>query len=363
MSNRRQFLTRLIAGALGATGVGGVLLSKKNQPSTAQTAQPYPQKTAPLRPPEPIHIATLSDLNGPYGTTAYRREVHRAIAVIVQEKPDLVLCGGDMIAGQKRGLTRQQLDAMWASFDQAIAAPLRDANIPFLFTLGNHDASNSRDRQGNFTFDGDRQAAAAYWRSHPANHASPRLTWLSTSDYPFFWTAKFDDVFLLSWDASGFRLQQSHQQLAWNALRSPEAQQASHRIVLGHLPLFAVAKGRNTAGAILANPQTLLTELQNHGVDLYISGHQHAYFLGRSQSLDLLHLGNAGDGSRSLLQGDRPAGQTLTWLEIPGATPQSSTANIGYTTLDLNTGRVIPPDALPLAITGFDQRTIARRML
>lgn len=354
MSNRRQFLTRLLAGAIGTAGLGSLLVSNKSQPSIAQSSPT--QFPTPPTSENPIRIATLSDLNGPYGTTAYRREVHQAIAQILQEKPDLVLCGGDMIAGQKRGLTRQQLDAMWASFDNTIAAPLRQANIPFLFTLGNHDASNSRSAQGGFNFASDRQAAAAYWLSHSANHASPHLTWINTDRYPFFWTATFDDVFLMSWDASGFRLLPEHKQLAWEALKSPAAQQASHRIVLGHLPLFAVAKGRNTAGAILANPSELLTQLQTHNVDLYISGHHHAYFLGRSQNMDLLQLGNAGDGSRALLVGDRPAGQTLTTIEV-----NPNPGQFHYKTLDLKTGKEILENSLPGQITGFDQRTISRR--
>ena len=359
MSNRRQFLTRFIVGSLGATGLGSFFLSGKDKPSIAQSS-PKESHILSETPDQtfegsPIRIATLSDLNGPYGTTAYRKEVRQGIAHILQGKPDLVLCGGDMIAGQKRGLTRQQLEAMWASFDRVVAAPLRQANIPFLFTFGNHDASNSRDRQGNFNFASDRQAAADYWNAHSANHASPRLTWLNTSQYPFFWSAKFDDIFLLSWDASGFRLQGEHQKLAWEALKSPIAQQASHRCMLGQLPLFAVAYGRNTACAILANSQYLLTELQRHKVDLYISGHHHAYFLGRSQNLDLLHLGNAGDGSRSLLVGDRPAGQTLTWVDAINNPGQFS-----YTTIDLKTGQAIPLEAVPGQITGFDGRTISR---
>ncbi|MGD1852205.1 MAG: metallophosphoesterase family protein [Cyanophyceae cyanobacterium] len=359
MSNRRQFLTRFIVGSLGITGLGSLLLSSKDKSSIAQSA-PKQSRVLSEIPTQnleqgTIQIATISDLNGPYGTTDYRQEVHRAIALILQEKPDLVLCGGDMIAGQKRGLTHQQLDTMWASFDQVIAAPLREANIPFLFTFGNHDASNSRDRLGNFNFERDRQAAADYWKAHQANHNSPRLTWQNTFHYPFFWSATFDNLFLTSWDASGFRLQTEQQNWVWNALNSEAAQQANHRIVMGHLPLFVVSKGRNTAGAILANPKQLLTELESHNVDLYISGHHHAYFLGQWQNMDLLHLGNAGDGSRAWLNGGRSPEQTLTWITVSPAPPL-----ITYETVSLKNGQSISLDTLPDEITGFDSRTIRR---
>ncbi len=360
MSSRRQFLTRLIIGAVGTVGLSTLLLPRDNKPSIVQSLRNQLDQIPPPSAPNtiggmPLRIATLSDLNGPYGTTGYRQEVHRAIELIVQGQPDLVLCGGDMVAGQKKGLSRQQLDAMWASFDQVIAAPLRQAKIPFLFTFGNHDASNSRDRQGIFRFESDRQAAADYWNNHLANHNSPNLVWENTSHYPFFWTAKFGNVFLISWDASGFKLQEEHQQWTWEALRSPEAQQASHRIVMGHLPLFVVSKGRNTAGAILAHPQKLLSELHHHNVDLYISGHHHAFFLGRSQNMDLLHLGNAGDGSRAWLNWGRTPEQTLTWMTLP-----STPGAIAYDTISLKTGKGIALDTLPGQITGFDWRTVRR---
>ena len=359
MFNRRQFLTRLTLATIGTVGLGSRLLSKNNQPSVFQSLlnklDPLPSVSALDIETKPLCIATISDLNGPYGTTGYRQEVYEAIAQILRAKPDLVLCGGDMVAGQKRGLTHQQLDAMWASFDQVIAAPLRQAQIPLLFTFGNHDASNSHDRQGNWNFESDRQAAADYWNSHRSNHNSPYLTWHSTSHYPFFWSATFGDLFLVSWDASGFKLQTEHQDWAWEALRSPAAQQASHRIVMGHLPLFVVSKGRNTAGAILANPEQLLLDLQKHNVDLYMSGHHHAYFLGQWHNMDLLHLGNAGDGSRAWLNWGRMPEQTLTWITVP-----QTTGAIAYETISLKTGQSIPLDTLPGEITGFDGRTVRR---
>ena len=159
----------------------------------------------------------------------------------------------------------------------------------------------------------------------------------------------------MSWDASGFKLQTEHQNWAWEALRSPAAQRASHRIVMGHLPLFVVSKGRNTAGAILANPKQLLAALQKHNVDLYMSGHHHAYFLGQWRNMDLLHLGNAGDGSRAWLNWGRTPEQTLTWITVPRAA-----GAIAYQTISLKTGQNIVLDALPGEITGFDWRTIRR---
>jgi hypothetical protein len=66
----------------------------------------------------------ISDLNGAYGSTDYDPEVDQAIALMPFWNPDLVLCSGDMIAGQRTSLTRVQIQAMWAAFDRHVAAPL-----------------------------------------------------------------------------------------------------------------------------------------------------------------------------------------------------------------------------------------------
>ena len=56
-------------------------------------------------------------------------------------QPDLVICGGDMVAGQSLNLSASEIDAMWAAFDAKILAPVRSAGLPFALTIGNHDAS------------------------------------------------------------------------------------------------------------------------------------------------------------------------------------------------------------------------------
>ena len=76
-------------------------------------------------------------------------------------QPDLVLCSGDMIAGQKPSLTPTQIRAMWQSFDRNIAQPIRNLNIPFGFTIGNHDGSGAvAFEQTKFLF---QQAYAQVW--------------------------------------------------------------------------------------------------------------------------------------------------------------------------------------------------------
>jgi predicted MPP superfamily phosphohydrolase len=71
-----------------------------------------------------LKILLISDLNDSYGSVTYSNEVHDIINKIEVIKPDIVLCGGDMVAGQKKSLTVQQLDRMWNGFQSTVLDPL-----------------------------------------------------------------------------------------------------------------------------------------------------------------------------------------------------------------------------------------------
>ena len=93
---------------------------------------------------ERVTIAVISDLNSQYGATDYEPEIDKAIELIINQwQPDLVLGGGDVIAGQKQSLTEEQIKAMWQAFDVHVARPLRKNQIPYAFTIGNHDGSGA----------------------------------------------------------------------------------------------------------------------------------------------------------------------------------------------------------------------------
>ncbi len=56
-----------------------------------------------------LEIVLVSDLNDAYGSTSYSRPVTRALELIAATRPDLVLCAGDMVAGQSRKSKQKQL--------------------------------------------------------------------------------------------------------------------------------------------------------------------------------------------------------------------------------------------------------------
>ena len=302
--NRRAFLS-LSGLAVGAWAAAQL-------PSPAATARAgSPSGTLSLPPRGDLRLVAISDLNSSYGSTRYVPEVLRAVELIPSWKPDLVLCGGDMVAGQKQGLSRVHLSAMWASFDRQLLAPLRRAGLPVAITMGNHDASSARSG-GRYAFELDRQEAARYWR---AQQDSLGLQFVDAGQFPFAYSVRQKDLFLLVWDASSATV--PAEQVAWaeRQLRSPEARSARLRLVLGHLPLLAVGQGRDRPGEVLEQSAALRQLLERTGAHAYISGHHHAYFPGRVGQLDLLNLGALGSGPRRRLQDSTPPVQTLTLID------------------------------------------------
>ncbi|MGH2416067.1 MAG: metallophosphoesterase family protein, partial [Microcystaceae cyanobacterium] len=301
-----------------------------------------------------VRIVVISDLNSQYGSTIYEPEVDKAIALIPDWQPDLVLCGGDMIAGQKTSLTQSQIQGMWKAFDQHITAPLRKANIPFGFTIGNHDGSGALSQE-KLIFQSDRELATDYWNNpyHDTN-----LQFIDRAGFPFYYSFTQNDIFYLVWDASTAQI--PPEQLVWveQSLASPTAQQAKMRIVIGHLPLYAVAVGRDTVGNFLSDAEQLRTLLERYHVHTYISGHHHAYFPGKRGQLELLHTGALGSGPRKLLNSNLPPMKTLTVIDV-NLDSESTT----YTTYEMKSLSVIDITILPRIIVGPNGKILRRDVM
>jgi Icc-related predicted phosphoesterase len=295
----------------------------------------------------------ISDLNGAYGSTDYDPEVDQAINLMPLWQPDMVVCGGDMVAGQNPSLTADRITAMWQAFDQHVAAPLRQQGIPYGFTLGNHDASSARGVRSQYLFQKERDLAAAYWRS-PAHH--PGLTFIDRSHFPFYYTFELGGIFFMAWDGSSSQL--GPEQLAWieQALASPVAQAAKARLVLSHLPLYAVAVGRDEPGEVLANAPQLQALLERYQVHTVISGHHHAYYPGHRGKLQLLHAGILGSGARPLIDSRLPTRKVLTVLDVDFNRPELTT----YTSYDMATLNLINPSELPRFLAGHNGLILRR---
>jgi hypothetical protein len=125
--------------------------------------------------------------------------------------------------------------------------------------------------------------------------------------------------------------------------------------VIGHLPLYAVAVGRDKPGEVLDRPEQLRSLLERYRVHTYISGHHHAYYPGHRGKLELLHAGALGGGPRRLLNSDLPPQKTLTIVDI-NLNRETTT----YTTYDMATLKVVDQRQLPRLIVGHNG-TVLRR--
>jgi hypothetical protein len=353
MKRRQFFLGGVSSLALALVGnnlsSGGAVAS-----DGTQFAQSPPLQNLDLPPRGRARLVVISDLNSQYGSIDYDPEVDRAIALIPTWQPDLVLCGGDMVAGQDMDLSRPRLEAMWAAFDQHVAAPLRRMGMPYGFTLGNHDASGAIASDGGYLFDRDRNAAAAYWQN-PAH--DPGLNFVDRAGFPFYYTFQQNDIFFLVWDASTARVPADQVTWAERSLNSQMAQQASLRIVIGHLPLYAISVGRDYPGEYLHDAEQLRSLLERHRVHTYISGHHHAYYPGHKGNLQLLHCGILGSGMRPLLTGTLRPQKTLTVVDVVDTNSGIDTV---YTTYDMQTLQLVDQQQLPRLVVGPTGQVLRR---
>ncbi len=364
--NRRRFV--ILGGlAVGAAGTSAMACARSTAETTASAEETPTASTAPsAQPASPqaigpsglfapvrgdIRLAIISDLNSAYGSTDYRQEVIEGIAMLPDWQPDIVICGGDMVAGQSLSLSTSEIAAMWAAFDEKILSPIRTAGLPFALTIGNHDASGYKDN-GEFLYVLDRQETTKYWQGHQSD---TDLTFVEASGFPFYYSFKQNDIFYLTWDASSASV--PPEQVAWadRALASPEAQSAKLRIFLGHLPMYAVSQRRDRPGEYLNQADELRQLMERHNVHTYISGHHHAYFPGKVGAINTLNLGALGSGPKSLLSTNTAAFQTLTIMDV-----FLDTSSTAYTTYNMNTLEVVNPEDLPRQIVGPNGRELRR---
>jgi len=263
------------------------------QPAAAQTG------AASVRPEVRLRVVLVSDLNDRYGSTEYGPEVHAAVNRIVAMSPDLVLCAGDMVAGQRRGLDQ---GAMWRAFHAAVTGRLEAAHIPFAVTPGNHDGS---------AFPGHRAERRAFVAAWDPDHR-PEVAFLDGSRYPIRYSFTAGPALFVSLDAT-VPGPLAPEQMAW--LRAQLEAGVDHRVkvVMGHLPLYAVGQGRETE---ILNDSALEALFRDLDVDVYVSGHHHAFYPGRRGPLRLLSLGCLGGGPRHLIGDTGSSPRSLTLLEI-----------------------------------------------
>ncbi|PZD72573.1 3',5'-cyclic adenosine monophosphate phosphodiesterase CpdA [Acaryochloris thomasi RCC1774] len=355
--NRRKFLllggtTIGLATSAAVRGLDRKSASQANHNlSSAPQTSPSPAPQGVFAPQRgDVRLIVISDMNSQYGSTTYRAEVEAAVKMLPDWQPDLVICAGDMVAGQSLKLSQQQVQSMWDAFGQKILQPIRKTGLPFALTLGNHDASSYRNPNGKYVYALDREVANSYW-----SHQEPGLQYVDRADFPFYYSFQQNEIFYLVWDASSANISDEERVWAERSLASDVAQQAKMRIVIGHLPFYAVAQGRDRAGEILNRADELRLLLERHNVHTYICGHHHVYFPGRAGELEMLHTGALGSGPRSWLGSNTAPIQTLTVVDITLDTQTTS-----YTTYDMGSLEIVKTEQIPRLLVGPNGRELRR---
>lgn len=279
-------------------------------------------------------IALISDLNGRYGSISYHQRVGDAVEAIIELQPDLVVCTGDMIAGQQQPrLDQDWLDRMWAGFNLTLADPFRRAGIPLLVTPGNHDGSAYPE------YALERQRFAAQWDARV-----PELEMLDGSHWARHYAARSGSILLLGFDGTRTG------PLPPEELRFVEenlqkfGSDASVTMVFSHLPMWPLTEGREHE--IIDDP-ALLQVLHRHGVDVYASGHHHAFFAGTDDA-GMIHVGNGSlGGNTRVFSGQKqrqPHSFTILTVEDGLVSVVSSAAP--------NFAEAVSADRLPASISG-----------
>lgn len=287
-----------------------------------------------------LKILLISDLNDSYGSVSYSNEVHDVVKKIKDINPDIILCGGDMVAGQKASLTKSRLDSMWGVFDKSVLTPIYQLDVPFGFTMGNHDASPS--------YLLDRESASSFWTD---NKYKANLTYVDDTHFPYYFSYIKNNVFFISWDASSAQIPQKVKEWMQVQLALPIAKNARARIVLGHLPLYPIVASKNKKGEVLDDADQTLAFLKDMHVDMYISGHQHAYYPATKEKITLLNAGCLGGGPREILGHTAKATKAYAILELG---KKKKIESIKITGFEPVTNRHILLESLPDSVQGFN---------
>jgi len=250
-----------------------------------------------------LRVAVISDLNGSYGSTRYAKEVAGAVERIIALQPDLVISTGDMVAGQRRPhLSGHEVEAMWSAFDAEVSAPLKAAGIPLAVTPGNHDASAYSG------FVSERSIYAEHW-----SRRRPLVNFIDDSGYPFHYAFVLGDVLFVSVDATVVGRLPPRQMRWLRDVLLMEGPRYRYRVVFSHVPLWPFAQGR--IGEIIGDPE-LQSLLEAADVDLYLSGHHHAFYPGSRGDVAFVSQACLGGGPRRLAGVERRSEKTLTLLKF-----------------------------------------------
>ncbi len=253
-----------------------------------------------------LTVAVISDVNSSYGSTDYGARVQSAVRRIIEIQPDIVLCAGDMVAGQRTNphLPESQVEDMWSAFHQRITRPLQEAGIPLAVVAGNHDGSASK------SFALEREIFIRQWKAH-----RPKVAFVDDAHFPLHYAFSVGKTLFIGLDAT-IPGALAPAQRAWlDQLLREKGQEYVHRIVVSHLPMWPFSVGRERQ---ILRDQALERILIENRVTAFVSGHHHAFFPGTNNGM--LHLGTASlaGGTRRIVGTNRKPEHSFTVIRFSG---------------------------------------------
>ncbi len=253
--------------------------------------------------PADMRVFVISDLNGSYGSIEYHRPVRRAVQLLLALEPDLVISTGDMVAGQRRPpLKGPRIKKMWQRFHQEVTHPLMAMEIPFAVTPGNHDASFYK------TFHMERAIYKDEWLRR-----APDVHYIDRSGYPFNYAFSMGDALFISLDVTGVGKLPDRQKRWLRHILERHAPHYRHRIVFSHVPMWPFAHGRETE---VTMDFALENILQSNRVDLYLSGHHHAYYPGFKDGIRYISQACLGGGPRPVIGTKQRSKRAITVIGL-----------------------------------------------
>lgn len=148
----------------------------------------------------------------------------------------------------------------------------------------------------------------------------PPLEYVEASAYRFQYAFAMGPVLFISLDAT-YVGHLSEREKRWlDGLLLQHGRAYRHRVVFSHIPLWPFTHGRETD---YLGDEELEGLLQRHRVDLYLSGHHHAYYPAAKDGVRYVSRACLGAAPRSLLGGHQRSERAITVIEFPTDAPIS----------------------------------------
>jgi hypothetical protein len=244
-------------------------------------------------------FAVVSDMNGRYGSTSYRRDVTGAVDFLTERlSPDVVISTGDHVAGQRHGL---DYPAMWEAFHTTFTERLADASIPFAMTPGNHDAYPSE------AYSVERETYVAQWAKR-----RPDVDFVDDTHYPLYYAFRRGPALFVSLDAASVGPLDDRQR-AWLDRVLDRERDAPIKVVFGHVPLHPFAEVKKSE---ILDDRKLEKLLVRHDVDLLLSGHHHVFYPGRRAGVRMVGMSCLGGGNRALVGREDPGHRSVLVVRV-----------------------------------------------